>query len=806
MALTKVSGPLLHGSNDNLGNYVINNITGAAATFTGNVSVGGTLTYDDVTNVDSVGIVTARGGLHVGVGGTIIHALSEDDGKVGIASAIPSEKLDVIGNIKASGTITGSSFVGALPISSDGNNRVITATGSGGLNGESNLTFDGSTLILTGDLTFGNSPSYDIQLQGGKIYGEDNAANSLHLQSTSGNNNHSRIEIGTSEGSDNGGIHFYTAGSSVAERRITIKGTSGRVGINSISPTGDLDVVGSGTSTISTILINAITHNTSKASEAVLKFGYAHSGSPHARGHIKMVEQSTNSFDADIIFGLPTNNSSGGSTTVDDLVRITPLMGTQLTRGSQGGRAHTGNTSNWMKIGTWNNILQQSRLKITVFGTTTYDSNANVAGETVIYISSNANYTLKGHFHSILHGISKRNGVQKVALKYDASTTPTSCEVWIKYNGSYSTTYHLADASTGYWVGADVNTNSTDTPSGAEEIFSSYSIALSDGTQSDVRVAISSEGNIGIGTHDPQAPVHIDGGTTGTQRLRVQNHASVGTFSGNYGSEFRHATSSANHCMLIHCQEANDDRRTLDISDANGVFAQFTNGKFGVGTAGNDAGHPTRDVEICSPDGGILRISSSDDSLGANERLGAIEFHTDDDDGGHVGAAITAIADPSDSFGRRTALLFGTQNSDSPPADAVERLRITAAGTVAVVSNSFALGSPGENVSMQTVTKRGFLGAGSNATLSVGTAYAGGRIVAHAYKTSDSTKQTTYYADFQARGTGNGFRTNERTVVENSGVNYSVTDATKGFKITNNESFTIKYAMMIEIVGDIPVG
>ena len=83
MALTKVSGPLLHGSNDNLGNYVINNITGAAATFS-SVSVGGTLTYDDVTNVDSVGIVTARGGLHVGAGGTIIYALSEDNGKVGI--------------------------------------------------------------------------------------------------------------------------------------------------------------------------------------------------------------------------------------------------------------------------------------------------------------------------------------------------------------------------------------------------------------------------------------------------------------------------------------------------------------------------------------------------------------------------------------------------------------------------------------------------------------------------------------------------------------------------------------------------
>ena len=46
----------------------VNNITGVAATFTG------VLTYEDVTNVDSVGIVTARGGLEVGaagVGGTV---------------------------------------------------------------------------------------------------------------------------------------------------------------------------------------------------------------------------------------------------------------------------------------------------------------------------------------------------------------------------------------------------------------------------------------------------------------------------------------------------------------------------------------------------------------------------------------------------------------------------------------------------------------------------------------------------------------------------------------------------------------
>ena len=40
-------------------------IVGAAATFN-SVSVGGTITYDDVTRIDSVGIVTAGGGLYVG--------------------------------------------------------------------------------------------------------------------------------------------------------------------------------------------------------------------------------------------------------------------------------------------------------------------------------------------------------------------------------------------------------------------------------------------------------------------------------------------------------------------------------------------------------------------------------------------------------------------------------------------------------------------------------------------------------------------------------------------------------------------
>ena len=40
-------------------------LNAASGSFTGNVSIGGTLTYEDVVNVDSVGVVTAREGIRV---------------------------------------------------------------------------------------------------------------------------------------------------------------------------------------------------------------------------------------------------------------------------------------------------------------------------------------------------------------------------------------------------------------------------------------------------------------------------------------------------------------------------------------------------------------------------------------------------------------------------------------------------------------------------------------------------------------------------------------------------------------------
>ena len=47
------------------------NVTGTTADFSGNVTIGGTLTYEDVTNVDSVGIITAQSGIRVGASQSI---------------------------------------------------------------------------------------------------------------------------------------------------------------------------------------------------------------------------------------------------------------------------------------------------------------------------------------------------------------------------------------------------------------------------------------------------------------------------------------------------------------------------------------------------------------------------------------------------------------------------------------------------------------------------------------------------------------------------------------------------------------
>ena len=51
-------------------------VNATTGSFSGNVSVGGTLTYEDVTNIDSVGLVTARSGVRIVGGGLTVTGVS----------------------------------------------------------------------------------------------------------------------------------------------------------------------------------------------------------------------------------------------------------------------------------------------------------------------------------------------------------------------------------------------------------------------------------------------------------------------------------------------------------------------------------------------------------------------------------------------------------------------------------------------------------------------------------------------------------------------------------------------------------
>ena len=69
-------------------------ITGTTATFSGDVSIGGTLTYDDVTNIDSIGVVTARSGVHFGTAASGTLVIGNSNG-IGIGTNNPQKKLTV---------------------------------------------------------------------------------------------------------------------------------------------------------------------------------------------------------------------------------------------------------------------------------------------------------------------------------------------------------------------------------------------------------------------------------------------------------------------------------------------------------------------------------------------------------------------------------------------------------------------------------------------------------------------------------------------------------------------------------------
>ena len=138
------------------------NIIATKADYSGDVSIGGTLTYEDVTNIDSVGLITARNGIkvddlgvQVGTGATIDGATNTltfltngservritSGGNIGINASSPDGTLHVH-----------SGSAGSVTANGNADDLIVESSGTGGI---SILTPDANT----GYLIFGSPTS-----------------------------------------------------------------------------------------------------------------------------------------------------------------------------------------------------------------------------------------------------------------------------------------------------------------------------------------------------------------------------------------------------------------------------------------------------------------------------------------------------------------------------------------------------------------------------------------------------------------------------------------------------------------------
>ena len=95
-------------------------VVSGVGTFASKVSIAGTLTYEDVTNVDAVGVVTARTGIKVLAGGANI---------VGVTTSTLGANVTAGGINVTAGGITVQAGIATLPANSTIGGKVPATTG-----------------------------------------------------------------------------------------------------------------------------------------------------------------------------------------------------------------------------------------------------------------------------------------------------------------------------------------------------------------------------------------------------------------------------------------------------------------------------------------------------------------------------------------------------------------------------------------------------------------------------------------------------------------------------------------------------
>ena len=181
-------------------------ITMGTANFTGNVTIGGTLTYEDVKNVDSIGIITARTGVIVGDFLDVGSNIKLGNAGVITATAVDVDDfLDVGSNIQLgnAGVATATLFSGASQIGIQSAGTQIGA-------GITQLNFVG-----TGNTFAVNGTTVDISIAGGGGVG----AGGTWSTYTAGIATNKSIGVNTSSLDDN---DLQGIGASTVDTTITV--------------------------------------------------------------------------------------------------------------------------------------------------------------------------------------------------------------------------------------------------------------------------------------------------------------------------------------------------------------------------------------------------------------------------------------------------------------------------------------------------------------------------------------------------------------------------------------------------------
>ena len=239
MAFTRVLGPGIH-SLANIDSHNIHSsgiITAVGGHFSGNLSVAGTLTYEDVKNIDSIGIVTAREGIDLPTDKKIL--LGDNDKFTIYKSSSPAHAI--IENAYSAGSYlrigSANGVIIGSPISH--NQSMIR----GYVNGRAELYFSGSKKIETTTTgvkvtgTFEGASQVGIQSGGVQIGAGVTQLNFIGLGNTFAVNG-TTVDVSISGNSGAGGTwSSYTAGIA----------TTKSVGVNT-NNLDDNDLVGVGNS------------------------------------------------------------------------------------------------------------------------------------------------------------------------------------------------------------------------------------------------------------------------------------------------------------------------------------------------------------------------------------------------------------------------------------------------------------------------------------------------------------------------------------------------------------------------------